>query len=323
MKISVVIATYNGEKYLREQLQSILDQTKLPDEVIVTDDGSVDSTESIVNWFLNKAPFYVNYSKNDTNLGYSGNFNKGLLKASGDLVFLCDQDDFWYPEKIERIYEIAVSRPEALLFMNDAALTDKRLEMTGVTKIEQIRNFGLSLDDYVMGCCCALRRQLLNISLPIPSDIKAHDMWVVWIAIGLHSRVIVEEVLQYYRRHGSNESDFVANRLEKPSKLRYFTQLISQDIKSKKNENLVDRISKIKAFKEGLSIKMREDLGGYEQDFLKMHDATEKKLKNLELRLMLRRKNVVRRFFMVIYYYVCGNYADSSGLKSAFRDLLG
>ena len=86
MKISIAMATYNGGKYLREQLDSFLAQTRLPDELVITDDCSTDDTLAIIETFAATAPFEVRWERNEQNLGYTGNFNKALMKAAGDLV---------------------------------------------------------------------------------------------------------------------------------------------------------------------------------------------------------------------------------------------
>jgi len=142
MKISIAMATYNGAQYLEAQLQSFVDQTRPPDELIITDDCSTDGTADIVYEFAKTAPFEVVFCRNEKNLGYCGNFNAALMQTTGDLVFLSDQDDVWFPEKIAYIAEVAERNPEMLVVMNDAALTDGGLNEVGLTKIGQIRSAG-------------------------------------------------------------------------------------------------------------------------------------------------------------------------------------
>ena len=159
MKISIAMATYNGAQYIQEQLQSFVDQTRQPDELIITDDCSTDQTEAIVGEFAKTAPFAVEFHRNENNLGYCGNFNAALMKTTGDLVFLSDQDDVWFPEKIEHMINVAERNPHAWIVMNDAALTDGGLKEVGLTKVGQIRSAGLPLESFVMGVllCCAKR----------------------------------------------------------------------------------------------------------------------------------------------------------------------
>ena len=119
LKISIAMATYNGAAYLQEQLDSFLAQTRLPDEVVITDDCSTDETLEIIKGFEESAPFNVHWEQNEHNLGYTGNFNKALIKTTGDLVFLSDQDDVWFRDKLEQVERYAAEHPAALVLMND------------------------------------------------------------------------------------------------------------------------------------------------------------------------------------------------------------
>ena len=103
MRISIAMTTYNGSKYLKEQLDSFTKQTHLPDELVVTDDGSSDDTLEILENFAKKASFEVLIFRNNTNLGYAMNFGHAIGLCTGDLIFLSDQDDIWFPEKIETV----------------------------------------------------------------------------------------------------------------------------------------------------------------------------------------------------------------------------
>jgi glycosyltransferase involved in cell wall biosynthesis len=102
MKTSIALATYNGEKYVEEQLDSYLTQTVLPDELIVSDDCSTDATQQMLGAFAKKAPFRVVLLCNIENVGYGQNFSRALSQTTGDLVFLSDKDDVWFPEKIAK-----------------------------------------------------------------------------------------------------------------------------------------------------------------------------------------------------------------------------
>ena len=112
MKISLVMATYNGAKYLNEQLDSIKNQTLKLDEVIIVDDVSTDDTSYLVEKYISNHQLNWIFIKNEKNLGYKGNFKKGLAHASGDVIFLCDQDDIWHLDKVERMVEALKNHPE-------------------------------------------------------------------------------------------------------------------------------------------------------------------------------------------------------------------
>jgi glycosyltransferase involved in cell wall biosynthesis len=211
------MATFNGEAFLPEQLQSLSLQSVLPSELVVSDDASDDSTLEILERFANASPFPVIVLPNQERVGYAHNFGRALANCSGNLIFLCDQDDFWLNNKIERVVHLYNRHPNALLFINNADIADQRLTRSGFTALGQIRAAGLSDTEFVKGCCSAVTRTLLEIALPIPGDVRAHDSWLSTIANGLHRRVVTDEVLQIYRRHGLNTSQWVANS---PNRIR-------------------------------------------------------------------------------------------------------
>jgi len=104
--LSVAMCTYNGEQYLQEQLDSIIAQTRLPNEVVVCDDGSTDATLQILDEFQETAPFPVRIYRNGTRLGPTKNFEKAIKLCSGNVIALSDQDDVWMPHKLERLEEV-------------------------------------------------------------------------------------------------------------------------------------------------------------------------------------------------------------------------
>lgn len=123
LKVSVVMATYNGEEYLSHQLHSTVEQSKIPDEVLVLDDGSRDSTETVAKKYVRNYPF-VHFYKNDRNLGYVMNFWNGIHKASGDIIFLSDQDDVWHKDKIEAEMHLFETHPDMLCLNTAYQLID-------------------------------------------------------------------------------------------------------------------------------------------------------------------------------------------------------
>ena len=108
------MATYNGERFIGEQLESFLTQTILPTELVVTDDGSTDATLDIVASFAARAPFPVRIERNAENLGYQTNFMKAARLCSSDIIAFCDQDDIWLPRKIE-ICLLAFDHPDVFV----------------------------------------------------------------------------------------------------------------------------------------------------------------------------------------------------------------
>ncbi len=323
MRISIAIATYNGEKYLLEQLQSIMNQRRIPDELIVSDDCSSDRTVQIVENFSRNAPFQVKINQNLKNLGYAGNFNKALELTSGDLVFLSDQDDVWFPEKIATIVSIAEKNPAALAIMNDAELTDGKLRPLGLTKLGQLRTGGFSDKSFVMGCCAALRRPFLNIALPIPEGIASHDGWLIKIADALDAKVIIDRVLQYYRRHGFNESRAVHNKTKIISRRDVYIHWVVNVLKSDKSKITVNELAQLNIYINALK-KAISKANAHQQARLIPHLID--KMENLSLlnqRKKVREAPFFNRMFQISKLWLSGQYQQTYGAKAIFRDLLG
>ncbi len=295
MKISIAMATYNGAKYIQEQLQSFVDQTRQPDELIITDDCSTDQTEAIVREFAKTAPFTVEFHINEKSLGYCGNFNAALMKTTGDVVFLSDQDDVWFPEKIEHMIGVAESNSQALVVMNDAALTDGELNEVGLTKVGQIGSAGFSMDSFVMGCCCGIRRELLDLCMPIPAGIKGHDNWIVDFADALNSKVVDDRVLQYYRRHESNESQFIANRITKVTRqqalIHSVKKLFEGDTRKREKEQIAQQQLIIDGIRQVQTVAPEK----YRAGLRRMLEIAETRAESLKVRVGVREKWLLPR----------------------------
>jgi glycosyltransferase involved in cell wall biosynthesis len=209
------MATYNGAQYLQAQLQSFQDQTRKPDELIISDDCSTDETETIVREFAINASFKVEFHRNEKNLGYCGNFNSALMKTTGDIVFLSDQDDVWLPEKLETIENVFSINQNVNVVLNDAWITDEFLNRFVETKLQKVRRLQDGDLSFVTGCCMALRKDFLKTIVPIQSQIKEHDRWIAYLAEINGSKLIIEEKLQLFRRHSSNTSNSVTSQINK------------------------------------------------------------------------------------------------------------
>ncbi len=122
--VSIVLATFNGERYLGEQLESLRHQTQLPDELVVVDDASTDGTAAIIRDFARTAPFPINFIALSEHLGTCPTFEEGFRAAQGEVLVICDQDDRWQPEKIAVMAKRMADRPDALLAFSDAVLID-------------------------------------------------------------------------------------------------------------------------------------------------------------------------------------------------------
>lgn len=217
-RISVAICTYNGEKYLSEQLASIAAQTRLPDEMVVCDDCSSDATPDLVEEFARSAPFPVRFFRNPINLRSTKNFEHAIALCDGDFIALCDQDDIWLPEKLARQLAILESDPSLGGVFSDAELIDassrpvgKRLWTTFLfTPRDQSRfqsGYGANVllkGNVVTGATLMFRASLRPILMPIPR-IWVHDGWIAWMLL-VHSKLtFISEPLAQYRLHSGQQ----------------------------------------------------------------------------------------------------------------------
>ncbi len=160
MKTSIAMATFNGAEYLQEQLESFLAQTRLPDELIVCDDGSEDDTLAILHAFQKTAPFHVEISENQTRLGCTKNFEKAASLCTGDLIFFSDQDDVWFENKLEVMIQFMENHPQVMVAVNDAEIVDEKLLPSGLLKSHQVLALGLQITSMHPGCCMVFRSKM-------------------------------------------------------------------------------------------------------------------------------------------------------------------
>lgn len=202
--ISVCVTTYNGEKYLKEQLDSILCQLTESDEVIISDDGSTDATMEIINGYHDpRVKLYPNTNRK----GVVGNFENALNKAGGDFIFLADQDDIWMPNKTE-IMLTALKKVD--LCVCDCELIDAGGNVIypsffrlNHSKKGFIRNL---IKNSYLGCCMAFKRNIFEYILPFPSNIAMHDIWIGLCVELWGNSLFLDKRLTKYRRHGNNIS---------------------------------------------------------------------------------------------------------------------
>ena len=326
MKISIAMATYNGAKYIEEQLQSFVDQTRQPDELIITDDCSTDQTEAIIREFAKNAPFTVEFYRNEKNLGYCGNFNAALMRTTGDLVFLSDQDDVWFPGKIEHMVSAAERNPQAMMLINDAVISDAELHVFSDTKYQRIRKAGLKDESFVMGCCCAFRSHFLAWALPIPPTYPGHDNWLVGLADIIQAKIIVDKPLQFYRRHGKNTSKIALNdRSLNP--VSFFVYAVIRRAKKIYNQSSSFDLELRDSLKNSLALIDALERSEKFSDLVSQ-ESRNSALKSLELRIehLKRRIQIVRikrsaRLAHVVKYYFFGGYREAQGIRSALKDL--
>lgn len=211
--VSIVMATYNGEKYLRQQLDSILEQTYQHFELIVVDDASTDKTLSILNEYA-AMDDRIQVFPAERNLGVVKNFERGLKLARGEFIALSDQDDVFCRDKIDLMVNTLKDNSKRDLVLSDLSLIDANgnqiaLSMWRYAKLKpkQGKPFRrLLYANFATGCAMMVRRRLLELAVPFPPDCIVHDWWLAVAAASSKAGGIclVNKKLTAYRQHGSN-----------------------------------------------------------------------------------------------------------------------
>ena len=203
--ISICIATYNGARYIGEQLASILKQLSAEDEVVVSDDGSTDGTLDIVRSFNDRRIRIVDGPQRHSP---TLNFEWALRNAKGEYIFLADQDDVWLEGKVRRCVE---ELQMCDCVVSDARVTDSLLNTTSesffqLMHVRRGRLSNLLWRNGYTGCCMAFKREVLSKALPFPTDIPMHDIWIGNVAAFCGSLHFINDRLLLFRRHDAAAS---------------------------------------------------------------------------------------------------------------------
>lgn len=210
-KISIALCTYNGENYLTEQLDSIKSQTTPADEIILCDDNSDDQTLSIANAFKNQG-LPIKIHKNNQTLGFIENFSQAIHRCTGDIIFLCDQDDIWHPEKISHMIIAFEKSADTLLIFSNGDLVSSTAQPLNCSLWEALPTFPVSNptfhnllnNDWITGAACAFRKDLVKYALPFP-PYWVHDAWLGLIASAYGKVQSIPDMLIAYRQHENNQ----------------------------------------------------------------------------------------------------------------------
>lgn len=223
IRISVALASYNGEKYIASQLESILQNLSERDEIVVSDDGSTDRTREIVTSFLEKDARIrlVDGPKQ----GIIANFEHALKECRGAYLFLSDQDDVWAKDKVEKVMQ-AFEKEQVSLVIHDVEVRNESLEQVLMPSFFAYRGSGAGsfknfCKNTYMGCAMALKREVLSKIFPIPRDIQMHDQWIGILSDYYFGKsFFLKEPLLKYRRHEQNNSDFSCHGILKMIQIR-------------------------------------------------------------------------------------------------------
>ena len=223
IKISVALAAYKGEKYIAQQLRSLFVQTRRVDEIVIGDDSPDDLTEKAVKDATADWDGNLVYIRNQKTLGIEGNFLHTVAHTTGDLIFLCDQDDIWHPEKIEVLANILERDDHALVAASCSKMVDVDLKPLGRTIPSDIEatktifdaiNNGKAFPHLIQqkfiisipGHAMAMKRSLLNCFLAMPPGLPYHDVWLALCAGLSESLRHSDRILTDYRVHDTNAS---------------------------------------------------------------------------------------------------------------------
>jgi glycosyltransferase involved in cell wall biosynthesis len=336
MKVSIALCTYNGEKFLMEQLESFLRQTRLPDEIVVCDDRSTDASIKLIEKFSQQSSFPVRIHVNEINLGSIKNFERAISLCTGDIIFLSDQDDVWLPEKIQVIEsEFEQNNKLGMVFTN-AELVDENLSPLEHTlwdfffpRDNQLRAqdgklFEVLLDyNVVTGATIAFRSCYRDQFLPIPTDIPyvIHDAWIALVITANAEVRMLSEPLIKYRQHSNQQlgikikPKIYAKREDEFKELEAYQQ--NEHIRLSKMSNLIETLPQFKS-KQYL---LKEDfIKSLQQERSELLDKVDK-VEHYTARKDLPVKKLPR-ILPIIRELKTGRYARySNGYYSVVKDL--
>lgn len=223
MSVSVAMTTFNGDKYIDEQIKSILIQLDMEDELIISDDGSTDNTVQILKQYSEE---YDNIKLHLNNrLGVVKNFEFAIKECTKDIIVLSDQDDIWVDNKLVEIKK-HFSKNSNLLILHNAIKfnSDQGNDYgSGELMIKKMRKGLVAnvLKSCYWGCCMAFRKELVDYIIPFPESVVAHDQWIGIVAEDLKSTAFIDKPLIYHRLHQNN----VTKKLSLYSKVNFRFQL--------------------------------------------------------------------------------------------------
>src|SRR5260221_12866019 len=250
--VSIALCTFNGAEYLAEQLDTLVNQTYSPIEIIVDDDCSTDDTFKIITTYAANYPQFKIY-QNQNNLGFAGNFQRATTLCTGELIALCDQDDLWHPQKIELQVNaikdnIFIYHDSEFIHENGTSMNKKMSDIVNLYSGDQPETF--LFFNCVSGHSILMRRELLYDALPLKKD-YFHDWWLAYAATNIGKIDFIPQCLVQYRQHDKSDTHILrlerkkdAYRFSSVQKIeRTFTWLsYCAAFKKNKNPELVSEI---------------------------------------------------------------------------------
>jgi glycosyltransferase involved in cell wall biosynthesis len=207
IRCSVCLATFNGSKYLHDQVDSILKELTLSDELIVSDNNSDDDTLTILQSFNDSRVKIFHNPRN----GVVDNFENALKNARGKYIFLSDQDDVWIEGKLQRCIDLL--QENNLVLHNAYVINEKSTISNSIFDLINVKKSFLCnlIQNKFIGCCMAFRSNLLSLALPFPKHISMHDWWIAQVALSFGDVAIERSELMFFRRHIGNNSSTLSS----------------------------------------------------------------------------------------------------------------
>lgn len=325
-KFSVAMCTFNGSRFIADQLESIAAQTRPPDELIVCDDDSPDETVEIVRTFASRAPFPVRIFINEQRLGSTRNFEKAASLCAGDLIAFSDQDDVWLPHKLASL-EKEFENPAVGLVFSDAEIVDEQLRPAGKRMWHEVgfrerekrlvrkgRAIEVLLPGWsVMGATMAFRSKFSDLVLPIPTNLPMiHDGWIALMISAAAEVACIDDPLILYRQHQQQQIGAPSGGEAKDS---YRITLEALKLRAHRKSSYAALVHIMQAVKQRLGAQERnavlqQSLDRVEDRF--QHITTRM---NLSRHIHSRLVPVFRELISLRYY----RYAN--GVASAAKDL--
>lgn len=299
-RVSVAMTTYNGSLYLREQLDSLYSQTLKPYEVVVVDDNSQDGTSGILEEYRIK--YGLQYYINDTNLGVNKNFEKALQQCSGEYVIFCDQDDIWFPTKIESTLTtmLQIENGQPAIVSSKCIDVDSNLNILREYRYEDSSRM---VDTVIgrgnsQGCSLMLNRNLINILKPFPDTKPLYDVYVSLIAAFTGIKYNKGEKLMYYRHHENNVLAKINNEVKIKSNIGKY---VINHIRDRIGNILIpsERFESIKLVSEEYSDYIRDDSKKLIKDILSFKNYG--KIRKIQMLLRIPGLNAYKRITDCIF----------------------
>lgn len=303
-KTSVALCTYNGEKFIREQIDSILNQSLKVDEIVVCDDGSTDQTQSILSEYENKFPNIFKIYINEKNLQSVKNFEKAISLCSGEIIFLSDQDDVWEKEKVKVFSDFFESKQNIDVVCSNGFIIDENSSQQNLYTVWDVPNFlsenkkeidyfkiFVTIGNFATGASMAIRKSFINQTLPFPTvEGLHHDEWIALVSSEQKKFAFLNDKLLSYRIHSAQQVGGISYSKDEASK----EKLISRFDYAKKPKIFRDFKIKLRTLNDKerkFSAYLENDSNEHVKKFLKVvqHEksALYQKLKSEHFTLFL------------------------------------